>query len=404
MSLPHIQQQPWHLLSGLLVLAACSADGPTRPEVAAPPALGRATFHLTIDVSTGRVTVARPSAALGRASENGPSFSLIGDDALVLHTSNCSWSDVGKKKRCTFDLALENRLAQTDLVTPTTFPSVPVGVNGIMVFPFSSAALGVTGGIATPSPDWDNAPANFFNDFAGCTVKSSDCYRYEVFPGPLYGGESTAPRTVGFDVDRSAHTVSAYIVVAADLRENPVQEMTLGPDVALCGLSELNRLLGTATGVGDAPLFVGNRDGDVVNGRVTRGFCSFSLSQLRVIQATLRVFQYDAGPHSYAFGDPVLVDRVDLGAALDGSDFDAAALEPNIGTISSDATLGWKTLDVTSSLQNAAANNDAKWQFRLRYRDDMTVPSDQARFEGPSDGFGTPSANPPELVLRYTIQ
>lgn len=401
MSVSHARPHSWRSLAALLIIAGCSADGPpTMPDASLPPTLGRATFHLTIDVASGQVTVARPSATVARLSSGGPSFSLLGDDALALHTTNCVWSDVGNKKRCTFDLALENRLSQTDLMTPTTFPRAPAGVDGILVFPFTSAALGVKGGAATPSPDWDNAPGNFFNDFASCSGKASDCYRYEAYPGPLYGGEVSAPRTVGFDVDRSAHTVSTYLVVAADLRDNPVQQVTFAADPDFCGTATRNDDLGTFSAAGSVPLQVGHNYGKF--SETHRGFCSFSLSQVRVVQATLWASQYEVGPDSYADDEEVVVDRMDLGAALDGSDFDAAAEEVEIGVLSRHPTLGWKTLDVTQSLRNAVADSKTKAQFRLRYRNDLTVRTERVRFEGVTDFDGTSMPNKPHLIVRFT--
>jgi hypothetical protein len=400
-SLPLARPRPWPLLAGLLALAACSPDGPpTMPQSDPLPTLGRATFQLTIDVASGTVTIAKPSTRVAGGSAGGPSFSLVGDDAIALHASDCTWTDVGKKKRCTFDLALENRLGQTDLMTPTTFPRAPDGVDGILVFPFSSAALGVSGGAATPSPDWDNAPVNFFNDFANCSGKTNDCYPYETYPGPLYGGEFSESRTVGFDVDRNAHTVSAYIVVAADLRDNPEMLVTFAAEPALCGTAELNVQLGTTTGAGNVPLTVGTDAGKFDH--VGRGFCSFPLAQVRVLQATLRMSQYEAGPGSYAGGEEVVVDRVDIGAALDGSDFDAPADEVEIGTLSTSATIGFKQLDVTQSLRNAVASSRTKAQFRFRYRDDLTVETEHVRFEGVSDFNGNPMPNPPLLQIRFT--
>ena len=41
--------------------------------------------------------------------------------------------------------------------------------------------------------------------------------------------------TVGFNVDKTTQSVSAYIVVAADLRDNPVQSATLTGRADLCG-------------------------------------------------------------------------------------------------------------------------------------------------------------------------
>lgn len=400
--MPHSGAATWFVPAVLLLLVGCALDdAPTMPQ-APMPDLGRATFHLTIDAQTGAVSVNRVGAAAARAS--GASFSLVGDDALTLHTTNCTWTDIGKKtRRCSFDLALENRLSDVDLVTPTTFPRAPQGVDGILVFPFSAAALGTSGGTATPSPDWDYAPANFFNDFAGCSGKANDCYPYEVYPGPLYGGESTAPRTVGFDVDRSAHTVSAYIVVAADLRDNPVQTAVILGNPNACGTVELRRSTSEASSSTGFPLTVGNRD-ELVDGRVDRGFCSFDLGDRYILDATLRVVQFEADADSYMGGDVVVVDHVDFGPTLDGSDFDLVPLAANIGTISSDGALEAKTLNVTTAVREDIVQGRTRSQFRLRYRDDETAPTRRVRFEGYANFDGTPLQNPPALIVSYRMK
>ena len=82
-------------------------------------------------------------------------------------------------------------------MTPTTFPKPPQG-EGLLVFPYTAAALGVPGGGAVPNALWDEAPINFFNDFGGCAGgKTSDCYRWERYSSPLAAGETSAARTSG---------------------------------------------------------------------------------------------------------------------------------------------------------------------------------------------------------------
>jgi hypothetical protein len=78
-------------------------------------------------------------------------------------------------------------------------------------------------GAVAPSPDWDGAPINFFNDTdVSCTLFKSDCYRWEPYPAPLTGGASTGIRTVGFDVDPTVTTFDTYLVLAADLSNKGV--------------------------------------------------------------------------------------------------------------------------------------------------------------------------------------
>jgi hypothetical protein len=224
---------PRALAAAILALAAACADdrAPTAPD-APPPDFAAMAHKLTIDVATGRITVAGPPGPASAPGGARLAFSLIGAEAVEMKASDCTFSSItgsSKQKRCTFQLTLTNKLEFTDLVTPTTFPRPPQGTTGILVFPYTAAALGVPGGAAVPSPDWDNAPRNFFNDFGSCSGgKTSDCYRWEGFDGPLYAGTTSESHTVGFDVDKNAHSVRVDIVVAADLRDNPLTTLNPG--------------------------------------------------------------------------------------------------------------------------------------------------------------------------------
>jgi hypothetical protein len=168
----------------------------------------------------------------------------------------------------------------------------------------------VAAGAATPSPDWDNEPANFFNDFGGCSNKTDDCYRSETYAAPLHGGEMTEYRSVGFDVDRNAHSVSVYIVVAADLRDNPIHEVTLTPGNAQCGSVRRSNIEGdifyTLLDELSAALW---QDHTAITHQLA--FCGFDLPSgiagASVKLATLRMHQREA------FGSPfpAVVDHVE---------------------------------------------------------------------------------------------
>jgi hypothetical protein len=276
-------------------------------------------------------------------------------------------------------------------VAPTTFPKPPQGIGGILVFPYTAAALGVPGSSATPDPDWDNAPANFFNDFGGCTTgKTSDCYRSETYPAPLYAGENTAPRSVGFDVDRNAQSVAVYIVVAADLRDNPLQLTDLPGDPTLCG-EVLNEgvVFGYVASTGDPTLG---------GGFERRGFCSFTLPDIHLVRATLQLYQASihgtASATVYADEGPAIVDHLDYGSSLDPGDYLLAALQADIGTLSTDATIEYKSLDVTPSVQDDIVNGRSASQFRLRLATEIGE-------DAIIDFAGPTQQNPPKLTLAY---
>jgi hypothetical protein len=236
-------------LATLALATACASERtPSDPEVPAVPLdLAGSAFRLTINTASGSVEVAPPGTAGARGSTAGaPSFSILGSEAIEIRGTGaggsilCTWSSVpnnAKLRRCTFDFTVTNRLGYTDLVTPTSsFPRPPQGASGVLVLPFTAGGLGAPGSNATPTLDWDNGPSNFFNDFSGCVNgKTSDCSRWESIAAPLYAGATSEVHKVGFDVDKAAQTVTASIVVAADLRDNPVRTLTISPEGERCG-------------------------------------------------------------------------------------------------------------------------------------------------------------------------
>lgn len=221
--------------------------GPTHPG-GSNPAIGSVAFIVDVNTLTGAIRVTSPggagpangsNAALQPAGEKGGSRSLLAGDAIGLVASNLTTSPVGDpaagRRRVDFDVAIRNRLGGVRLVTPT-FPAPPAGVQGLILFPFSSVATVDSGGVSTtgdgttvvvelpgdsglvaPSQEWDGAAFNFFND-EGCPASGNDCYRYEAYPQPLEPQQSTAPQRVGFVVDPTVRTFRARLIVAADLQ------------------------------------------------------------------------------------------------------------------------------------------------------------------------------------------
>ncbi len=121
-------------------LAACAvqekAAGPVLPP--APPdnpQLVRAAFIFHVNTTTGLVDISAPQVTVNgftpaatRSGPGGPSFSLIGGDAINLTASNFFASAVGQftpgKVRVRFDLNVTNELSSVQLITPT-FPPPP---------------------------------------------------------------------------------------------------------------------------------------------------------------------------------------------------------------------------------------------------------------------------------------
>ena len=379
----------------LALAAACSSE-PTSPDTrpTEPADLSKNAFLLTIDVATGRVTVGPPrQASQSSAGPAGrPSFSLIGSDAIRLHAGNCTFSSIpnnSKLKSCSMTLSIENQLTSTDLLAPTSFPRPPAGASGILVFPYTVAGLGVAGGTAVPNALWDGAPANFFNDFSGCASgKTSDCYRWESYASPLKAGQTSSTRTVGFDVDKNANTVAAYIVVAADLRDNPIQTLTILPEPENCSYHES----------GDPTLRLNPeilRVGGIVR---YRSVCSFLLqgvpAGVDILSADFRVFQID-GDIGTVGEAQVLVDHMDYGT-LETGDFGPyfeTALDEAIGTLPIANGPAFATLDVAPEVNADLTASRARFQLRLRVHE--VIGAGFTHYAGPG------SDTPPQLIITY---
>ncbi|MBK8005418.1 MAG: hypothetical protein IPK12_16220 [Gemmatimonadetes bacterium] len=229
------------LVAITLLAAACTAEqralGPYGPPDVPATGPARAAFLFDVDLGRGRVLVAAPRVESPAPGDGGIAFSLVGGDAVLLTTSNFSASAVGAfqpgKVRVSFDVVITSLLAGAALQAPSVFPLAPPGTTGPLLFPYDIAVATTSGGtssgggsdvivvlpgggLVAPSPDWDGAPWNFFND--STCLADNDCFRYEEFPPVLPGG-TTAARRVGFDIDPTVGQFTARLILAADVTD-----------------------------------------------------------------------------------------------------------------------------------------------------------------------------------------
>jgi hypothetical protein len=155
----------------------------------------------------------------------------------------------------------------------------------------------------------------------------------------------------------------------------------------------------------DALVACGDVDG-LAPGVSIRGFYSFNLSAIPedaiVTRAILHVFQVRVDGSPYPHLGHVLVDHVAYGPLLDGSAYGGGALDLDVGTLSTSATLEEKTLDVTDQVGLDVQAHRTRSQYRLRFSaldTDDDGNSDAARFTDAENtgGFGTP----PFLEVTY---
>jgi len=141
---------------------------------------------------------------------------------------------------------------------------------------------------------------------------------------------------------------------------------------------------------------------------VARQFYSFELtgipSSVSVQSAMLRLYQANVEGTPYDIGNlgGVIVDHVNYDTSLGSGDYDVAALTANIGTLSTDASVGYKTLNVTANVASDVLSR-SRSQYRLRFSEEISVnfQDDYAQFTDAEESCC--SVNwPPQLVI--TIQ
>lgn len=204
---------------------------------------------------------------------------------------------------------------------------------------------------------------------------------------------------------RSVFLVIVAIAFAAACSDNPVTPsttVTLNSTASLDGWVQSD---GVANANAGGPL-VGDFE-QFSPGVGYRQFYSFDISTIpagaHIVSATLRLYQAVVVGSPYVNLGNLIVDRVDIGAALDGVDFNAAPLTANLGTLSTNATIEYKTLDVSTAVQADLGASRSKSQFRIRFslRDfNNDGLRDLVQLTEAEDSCCHVS-KPPELVIEY---
>lgn len=133
-----------------------------------------------------------------------------------------------------------------------------------------------------------------------------------------------------------------------------------------------------------------------------RAFVGFDISSIHstIVSATLRIYQAEIteGAPYTALGN-LIVDHVNFGTSLSSADFTGNTLTNNIGTISNNANIEWKTLDVKDYVQADINAGRTSSQFRIRFTNDTAVDENWITLEDADDYCDT--GNKPELVVTY---
>ena len=145
--------------------------------------------------------------------------------------------------------------------------------------------------------------------------------------------------------------------------------------------------------------------GDTSTNNSKRGFLRFLLSSIPpgaiIDSATLSVHQSVVNGVPYSALGAVTVDHMDIGSVLDGGDFVGSVLFFNFGTLSTDATLGYKSLDVTSRVaaDMAASKPDSDYRLHTAGTTNSDSIEDSSHWDDAEDSFG--SGNVPHLTVTY---
>lgn len=196
--------------------------------------------------------------------------------------------------------------------------------------------------------------------------------------------------------------LATAIVACGSSPTGPSTSVTLSSAAAFDGWAQSN---GVANASAAGPL-VGDAD-QIFAGVGYREFYSFDLSAIpagaTIDSATLKLYQANVKGQPYTVLGNVIVDHVDLGTALDGSDYGAPAIASNIGTLSTSPTIEYKTLDVTSSVQADRTVGRQRSQYRLRFSNkdsNNDGVSDLAQFTDAEDSCCGVN-QPPQLIVVY---
>jgi hypothetical protein len=109
-----------------------------------------------------------------------------------------------------------------------------------------------------------------------------------------------------------------------------------------------------------------DNNGDFDNYRVLMQYALPKLAGKGVVDSA-KMYNYACG-NSGTFSDSIVVDHVNWGAAYkDSASYGSEIVQANIGTLVRDTTSGWKSLNITSSVQADYAAKRANTQYRIEW-------------------------------------
>ncbi len=123
---------------------------------------------------------------------------------------------------------------------------------------------------------------------------------------------------------------------------------------------------------------------------------------MTIEKATLRLYQTSVVGDPYGVGGSLKVDQLDYGSTLENADYSAPSISSNFATLTSNAAVEWKDVDVTDQVKNDLSSGRTRSQYRIHFAIESiggTVTGDFAYFESGDNSVGT--GNIPQLVVKY---
>lgn len=181
--------------------------------------------------------------------------------------------------------------------------------------------------------------------------------------------------------------------------------LVIGSTASLDGFARSD---GTASASGSPA--TGDMDDGYSPGVGWRQLYSFDIANIpagaAIASAILRLYQCDVQGSPYTFLGNVIVDHMNYGDAFDpfGSAYSGGAVALNIGTLSTTASPGYRSLSVATRVQGDLAAPRERSQYRLRFSTqeyNLDGNDDFAQFTDAEDSScaGTATNKPPQLAV-----
>ena len=139
------------------------------------------------------------------------------------------------------------------------------------------------------------------------------------------------------------------------------------------------------------------------NTLIERGFVSFDISSIpagaTIESATLRLYQTEVIGDPYGSLGSLKIDHLNYGDSLENADYNASSISASFATLTSNATIEWKDVNVTDRLKDDITNSRSRSQYRLKFATEATGADAWSRFESADNSVGT--GNTPQLVVKY---